>query len=149
MATAGPAKHGFLRDLGALPVAYGPGLAGRVRAAAPGGVDAALDLIGTDEAVDVSLEAGRRPGHGSPPSPLPRAASEAGIKVLGGAPGADPGTQIRDAARLELARLAQEPGAAGLRDADLSARQGGRRPPRQHGRPHHREDRAHYPGAAR
>ena len=31
---------------------------------------------------------------------------ELGIKVLGGAPGADPGTAIRDAARLELARLA-------------------------------------------
>jgi NADPH:quinone reductase len=31
---------------------------------------------------------------------------DAGIKVLGGAPGADPGTQIRGAARLELARLA-------------------------------------------
>jgi NADPH:quinone reductase-like Zn-dependent oxidoreductase len=31
-----------------------------------------------------------------------------GIKVLGGAPGADPGTEIRTAARLELARLAQE-----------------------------------------
>jgi len=31
---------------------------------------------------------------------------EAGIKVLGGAPGADPGTQIRDAARLKLAQLA-------------------------------------------
>ena len=34
----------------------------------------------------------------------------AGIKVLGGAPGADPGTEIRDAARLELTRLAQGDG---------------------------------------
>ena len=42
VATASPARHGFLRDLGALPVAYGPGLAGRVRAAVPGGVDAAV-----------------------------------------------------------------------------------------------------------
>ena len=33
---------------------------------------------------------------------------QAGIKVLGGAPGADPGTQIRERARLELARLAGE-----------------------------------------
>src|SRR5712692_2648553 len=32
----------------------------------------------------------------------------AGIKVLGGAPGAEPGTKIRNDARLELARLAQE-----------------------------------------
>jgi NADPH:quinone reductase-like Zn-dependent oxidoreductase len=30
------------------------------------------------------------------------------IKVIGGAPGADPGTEIRDQARLKLARLAGE-----------------------------------------
>ena len=30
------------------------------------------------------------------------------IKALGGGPGADPGTDIRNAARLELARLAGE-----------------------------------------
>src|SRR6266571_3751726 len=34
--------------------------------------------------------------------------AQAGIKVLGGGPGADPGTEIRAAARLELARLAQD-----------------------------------------
>jgi len=38
-----------------VPVAHGPGLERRVRDAAPGGVVAALDCIGTDEAVDVSL----------------------------------------------------------------------------------------------
>src|SRR6516162_4967587 len=53
--TASPARHDFLRELGVIPVAYGPGLADRVRAAAPGGVDAALDLVGTDEAMEVSL----------------------------------------------------------------------------------------------
>jgi NADPH:quinone reductase-like Zn-dependent oxidoreductase len=107
VATASPAKHGFLRDLGALPVAYGPGLAGRVHAAVPGGVDAALDLIGTDEAVDVSLELVADRVRIATIAAFARG-PEAGIKVLGGAPGADPGTQIRDAARLELARLAQE-----------------------------------------
>ncbi|GGJ95034.1 oxidoreductase [Pilimelia anulata] len=44
--TAGPANHDHLRALGATPVAYGEGLAERVRAAAPGGVDAALDAAG-------------------------------------------------------------------------------------------------------
>jgi NADPH:quinone reductase-like Zn-dependent oxidoreductase len=107
VATASPAKHGFLRDLGALPVAYGPGLAERVHAAVPGGVDAALDLIGTDEAVDVSLELVADRARIATIAAFARG-PEAGIKVLGGAPGADPGTQIRDAARLELARLAQE-----------------------------------------
>jgi NADPH:quinone reductase-like Zn-dependent oxidoreductase len=45
--TARPANHDYLRSLGAEPVAYGAGLAGRVRALAPGGVDAALDVAGS------------------------------------------------------------------------------------------------------
>ena len=46
IATAAPANHEFLRGLGAIPVEYGTGLMDRVRAAAPDGVDAALDLAG-------------------------------------------------------------------------------------------------------
>jgi len=45
--TASPANHDYLRTLGAEPVAYGEGLAGRVRALAPDGVDAALDVAGS------------------------------------------------------------------------------------------------------
>jgi NADPH:quinone reductase-like Zn-dependent oxidoreductase len=45
--TASPANHDYLRSLGAEPVAYGEGLARRVRALAPGGVDAALDVAGS------------------------------------------------------------------------------------------------------
>lgn len=44
--TASGANHGYLSSLGALPVAYGPGLVERVRAAAPGGVDAVFDVVG-------------------------------------------------------------------------------------------------------
>jgi len=44
--TASPANHEYLRSLGAEPVAYGEGLAGRVRALAPDGVDLALDVAG-------------------------------------------------------------------------------------------------------
>ncbi|MFB8237209.1 NADP-dependent oxidoreductase [Kitasatospora purpeofusca] len=51
--TAGERNHGYLRELGAEPVRYGEGLAERVRALAPEGVDAALDLVGGD-AVEVS-----------------------------------------------------------------------------------------------
>jgi NADPH:quinone reductase-like Zn-dependent oxidoreductase len=40
----------FLRDLGAEPVAYGDGLADRVRALAPRGITAAIDLYGTETA---------------------------------------------------------------------------------------------------
>jgi NADPH:quinone reductase-like Zn-dependent oxidoreductase len=45
--TASPANHGYLRSLGAEPVAYGEGLVERVRAVAPDGVDVALDVAGS------------------------------------------------------------------------------------------------------
>lgn len=103
--TASPARHDALRALGAEPVSYGTGLAGRVRELAPDGVDVALDTVGTDEAVDVSVElvADRQ-----------RIASVAafargpglGIRLLGGGPGADPGTAVRDAARADLIEAA-------------------------------------------
>ena len=56
IATASPARHDQLRELGATPVAYGDGLLERVREAAPDGVTVVLDCAGTDEAIDVSLE---------------------------------------------------------------------------------------------
>jgi NADPH:quinone reductase-like Zn-dependent oxidoreductase len=46
LGTAGPANQEHLRSLGATPLVYGDGLADRVRAAAPQGVDAALDGTG-------------------------------------------------------------------------------------------------------
>jgi NADPH:quinone reductase-like Zn-dependent oxidoreductase len=52
--TAGEHNHEFLRGLGVEPVTYGEGLAERVAALAPEGVDAALDFVGGD-AVEVSL----------------------------------------------------------------------------------------------
>jgi NADPH:quinone reductase-like Zn-dependent oxidoreductase len=45
--TGSPATHDFLRSLGAEPIAYGDGMAGRARALAPGGVDLALDVAGS------------------------------------------------------------------------------------------------------
>ena len=44
--TASPAKHDLLTRLGATPVAYGDGVADRIRAAAADGIDGALDLVG-------------------------------------------------------------------------------------------------------
>ncbi|RDG35645.1 NADP-dependent oxidoreductase [Streptomyces corynorhini] len=44
--TASPARHDYVRSLGAVPVAYGDGLVARVRAAAPQGVDAVFDVAG-------------------------------------------------------------------------------------------------------
>ncbi|WP_344572662.1 NADP-dependent oxidoreductase, partial [Winogradskya humida] len=53
--TASAAGFSTVRGFGATPVPYGPGLADRVRGLAPAGVDAAIDCVGVDEAVDVSL----------------------------------------------------------------------------------------------
>ena len=105
--TADLKNHEFLRGLGAIPVEYGTGLMDRAGAAAPGGVDAALDLAGTDEALDVSFVLVPDRTRIATIVSFERGLNT-GIKVLGGAPGADPGTEIRDAARLELTRLAQE-----------------------------------------
>lgn len=48
--TGSATSSDFLRSLGAEPVAYGEGLADRVRDLAPGGVTAAIDLFGTETA---------------------------------------------------------------------------------------------------
>lgn len=103
--TASPARHDLLRNLGVIPVAYGVGLADRVRAAAPRGIDVALDLVGNDEAIGVSVElvADRKR---IATTAAPRRGLEMGIKALGGGPGADPGTELRSAARAQLADLA-------------------------------------------
>jgi NADPH:quinone reductase len=53
--TASPANFDLVHQFGGFPVEYGPGLLDRVRAAAPEGVVAALDTVGSDEAGDVSL----------------------------------------------------------------------------------------------
>ena len=45
--TGSPARHELLRSLGARPVAYGNGMAERVRTLAPDGVDFALDVAGS------------------------------------------------------------------------------------------------------
>lgn len=93
VATAAERNHELLRDYGAVPVTYGPGLADRVRTAAPNGVDAAIDTVGTDEAVDVSLELVADRAQIVSVAAFGRA--DTGIRLIGGGPGADPGTEIR------------------------------------------------------
>jgi NADPH:quinone reductase-like Zn-dependent oxidoreductase len=93
VATAAERNHGLLRGFGAIPVTYGPGLLDRVRDAAPDGVDAAIDTVGTDEAVDTSLElvSDRR----RIVSMVAFGRADTGIVLIGSGPGADPGTEIR------------------------------------------------------
>jgi NADPH:quinone reductase len=102
--TASESGHALLREFGAEPVTYGPGLEARVRALAPGGVDAAIDTAGGDEALDTSLALVPQRDR-IVTIVASRRAFDSGVKVIGGAPGADPGTEVRAAARLELTRL--------------------------------------------
>ena len=100
IATASPARHEQLRRLGAEPVEYGPGLADRVRAI--GVPDAALDLVGTDEALDTSVELVADRSRIATIAGFARA-GELGIAALSGA---GDGQAVRDAARPDLIRLA-------------------------------------------
>jgi NADPH:quinone reductase len=57
---ASEAHHDWLRSVGVTPVAYGDGLAGRIRAVAPHGIDAFIDTFG-EEYVHLAVELGVEP----------------------------------------------------------------------------------------
>lgn len=103
--TASESSFDRVRAYGGTPVVYGAGLADRVRAAAPGGVLAALDCVGTDEAVDVSLELVADRRRIVTIAAAPRAEAE-GFHAIGGTMPAS--KAYRDAIRPELIRLAGE-----------------------------------------
>ena len=105
--TASESAFAELRRLGAEPVLYGAGLVERIRELAPDGLDAAIDSVGTDEAIDTSLELVADRRRIATLANTPRGL-EVGIQALGSAPGADPGWEIRSQARLELVRLADK-----------------------------------------
>jgi NADPH:quinone reductase-like Zn-dependent oxidoreductase len=107
IATASQASHAYLRELGAEPVAYGDGLVERIRGMAPEGVDAAVDTIGSDEALDASMALVADRDRIVTIAAFQRGV-ELGIKVIGAGPGGDPGTEVRAAAKSELVRLATE-----------------------------------------
>ncbi|MFI9486151.1 zinc-binding dehydrogenase [Promicromonospora sp. NPDC052451] len=85
LGTASPGTFGFLQGLGVVPVAYGPGLADRATALAPGGISAAIDLFGT-ETVDAALMLGVPPDRISSVAGGP---TRAGVRATG-AHAADP-----------------------------------------------------------
>jgi NADPH2:quinone reductase len=105
--TASAANQELVRALGATPVEYGVGLLDRIRAIFPEGADAALDTVGTDEAIDTSLAFVHDRTRIATLGAFRRAA-ELGFKALGSGPGADPGSALRMAARLPLIELAGE-----------------------------------------
>jgi len=57
---ASEGNHDWLASQGAVPVSYGDGLADRLRAAAPGGIDAFIDLFGP-EYVQLAFDLGIEP----------------------------------------------------------------------------------------
>lgn len=103
--TAGPHSFETVAHFGGTPVAYGPGLAARVREVAPSGVVAALDCVGTDEAVEVSLELVADRERIVTIAAAERASAE-GFRAIAGAMPAS--AAYRDAARADLVRLAGE-----------------------------------------
>ncbi len=140
LGTASPAKHDVLRDLGAVPIAYGPGLADRVRAAAPEGVHAAADLVGTDEAVDVSLELVADRKRIATIAAFERGAG-AGIKLLGSGPGQTRARRSAPPRDCGSPKPWKPDGCASSSPAATRCASR-RRPPADHDRPHHREDRS-------
>jgi NADPH:quinone reductase-like Zn-dependent oxidoreductase len=100
-------EHSFARveRYGGVPVAHGDGLEQRVRAAAPGGIAAALDCIGTDEAIDVSLALVADRDRIVTIAAPQRARSD-GIRAIGGAmPGSK---EFRERIRAHLVELAAD-----------------------------------------
>ncbi|GGF09378.1 NADP-dependent oxidoreductase [Williamsia phyllosphaerae] len=98
-------NHDYLRSIGAQPTTYGDGLADRVRDLAPGGITAAFDTVGADEAVDVSLELVADRSRIVTTAAFERAQAE-GFGSIGGS---NPDSaERRDAARQELVGLAGE-----------------------------------------
>ena len=103
--TASEENFEVVRRFGGEPVTYGDGLAARVRAAAPEGVVAGLDCVGTDEAVDVSLALVADRGRIVTIAAAERAKAEGIIAIAGAIPASQ---AYRDAVRADLVDLAGE-----------------------------------------
>jgi NADPH:quinone reductase-like Zn-dependent oxidoreductase len=102
--TASEGRFDVVRRYGGEPVTYGDGLEERVRSAAPDGVDVALDCVGTDEAVAVSLSLVTDRGRILTIAAPADVTDEAGIlRVAGVIPGS---AAYRDSVRAHLIGLA-------------------------------------------
>jgi NADPH2:quinone reductase len=101
--TASESSFPVVERFGAQPVAYGDGLEQRIRALATDGIAAALDTVGTDEAVEVSLALVADRSRIVTIAAMQRADS-AGIRMIRGALPAS--ATYRDRVRAELIALA-------------------------------------------
>ena len=82
--TASERNHEYLRELGAEPTTYGEGLADRVRALAPDGVDLAFDTAGKGD-IPALIELTGDPAKVATVADF--SAAELGVKVTGGGDG--------------------------------------------------------------
>jgi NADPH:quinone reductase len=103
--TASEGSFEVVTRFGGVPVRYGDGLEQRVREAAPDGVVAALDCVGTDEAVDVSLALVADRDRIVTIAAQGRAKAD-GFTAIGGA--MPTSLAYRDSVRADLVRLAGE-----------------------------------------
>jgi NADPH:quinone reductase len=102
--TASAANQDYVAGLGVTPVVYGDGLEQRLHELLPDGADAAIDAVGTDEALDTSVAFVRDRGRIVTAAGFHRW-QELGIRAVGSAPGADSGSELRNAARGPLLEL--------------------------------------------
>jgi NADPH:quinone reductase-like Zn-dependent oxidoreductase len=97
IASASQDNHGYLREIGATPVLYGPGVIDRVRAAAGGPVDAVFDVAGKTPPEDLIQLT-------SEPSQVVTianfAAGAAGARVTGGGADSRPAQALAEIAEL-------------------------------------------------
>ncbi|BDZ48949.1 NADPH:quinone reductase [Frondihabitans sucicola] len=101
--TASEQRFGVVEEFGGTAVVYGDGLEQRVRSLAPDGISAALDCVGTDEAIDVSLALVPDTGKIVSIAAFARAQTD-GFQVVGGAV---PESKVfRDSVRQHLVDLA-------------------------------------------
>ena len=102
--TAGEDRFDEVRRFGGEPVRYGDGLLERVRALAGGPIAAALDAVGTDEAVDVSLVLVGDRQRIVTIAAFGRAGADGILAIAGSMPAS---ARFRDEVRGELIALAQ------------------------------------------
>jgi len=97
IASASVANHDYLREIGAIPVLYGEGVAERVRAAADGPVDAVFDVAGKTPVGDLISLA---PQASQVLSIANFAAGESGAQVTGGGADSQPMQALAEVAEL-------------------------------------------------
>jgi NADPH:quinone reductase len=101
--TASQRHFALVARFGGTAVQYGEGLEDRIRRVAPHGITAALDTVGTDEAIDVSLSLVRDRRRMVSIAAFGRAEQE-GYQAISGLTPA--GAAFRDNARAQLIELA-------------------------------------------